>query len=109
MSFKTCTDSSAFKAELEKIAGSQNVFISQEALENYGHDETCGLCSQPAIVLKPGNTAEVSAVMRLAWERGLPVTPRGAGTGMSGGAIPVCGGIVLSLERFNKILESKIL
>ena len=105
MTVNKCTDAASFKDELCAIAGAQNVFVSSDALENYGHDETCGLSCAPAVVVKAGSTAEVSAVLRLAYERGLPVTPRGAGTGMSGGAIPVCGGIVLSLERMDKILE----
>jgi glycolate oxidase len=59
----------------------------------------------PGLVVKPGSASEISAVMQLANEYKIPVTPRGAGTGLSGGALPVFGGIVLSTERLNKIIE----
>jgi glycolate oxidase len=59
----------------------------------------------PEVVVTPESTEQVASVMRIATKYIVPVTPRGAGSGLSGGAIPVCGGIVLSVERMNKILE----
>jgi glycolate oxidase len=60
---------------------------------------------EPAFVVRPGSTAEVAAVLRSAGSRGLPVTARGSGTGLSGGAVPRPGGLVISFERMNRILE----
>lgn len=73
-------------------------------LEQYGHDETEDICIAPSVVLRPSDTAEVSSIMQYCYERNLPVTPSGARTGLSGGAIPVFGGVALSMERFNRIL-----
>jgi glycolate oxidase len=90
---------------LEQAVGPEHVFADRERVEPYTHDETQGLSAWPEAVVRPGSTAEVSAVMRLAYEAGVPVTPRGAGTGKSGAAVPTQGGIVLSLARLNRILE----
>ncbi|MFA5162257.1 MAG: FAD-linked oxidase C-terminal domain-containing protein [Elusimicrobiales bacterium] len=91
--------------KLKEICGPKNVLASDEEREPYSHDETACLSAVPAVVVRPENTAQVSAVMKLAFENRIPVTPRGAGTGLSGGAVPVMGGILLSLERLNKILS----
>ncbi len=87
-----------------------SVFLGPEAvrqdaatLARYGQDETENLCFLPEVVVLPRTTAEVMKVMALAHQLNLPVTPRGAGTGLSGGALPVQGGIVLSLERLDRI------
>lgn len=90
---------------LAAIVGAEYVKTDAETLEVHGQDETEDLLYLPAVVVEPGNTAEVAAVMRLASEHGIPVTPRGGGTGLSGGALPVAGGICLSMKRFNRILE----
>lgn len=90
---------------LAAIVGTANLRTDDDARERYGHDETETLSFPPAAVLLPGSTAEVAAILRLAHEELLPVTPRGAGTGLSGGALPVHGGLVLSVERMNHILE----
>jgi glycolate oxidase len=95
-------------ARLEEIVGSRNIYYDdQEKLEPYSHDEIFerGYASMPEAVLKPASAEEISRIMRLANAEMIPVTPRGAGSGLSGGAVPVFGGIVLSLERMNKILE----
>ena len=80
-------------------------FYDQETLELYSHDETEDLKFLPAIVLKPETTEEVSTIMGYCFEHELTVTPAGARTGLSGGALPVKGGVMLSMERFNKILH----
>ncbi|NLO90904.1 MAG: FAD-binding protein [Elusimicrobia bacterium] len=105
MGQNACIDVETLKEELAAIAGAANVIATPQGMENYSHDETSGLCAMPAVVVRPGSTAEVSAVLKLASSRSVPVTPRGAGTGLSGGAVPARGGIVLSMERFDKILE----
>ncbi|MFM9055950.1 MAG: FAD-binding oxidoreductase, partial [Bacteroidota bacterium] len=71
----------------------------------YGSDETEDLHFMPAVVVKPQTADEISTVLKVANRERIPVTPRGAGTGLSGGALPVCGGIVLSTERLNRIVE----
>lgn len=76
-----------------------------EGLEPYGRDETMDLFAAPELVVRPRSTPEVQEVLRLADREGIAVTPRGGGTGKAGGCIPVAGGIVLSLERMNRIRE----
>jgi len=83
----------------------ERAIINQEQLIEYGHDETEDLNFPPAIVLKPISVAEISKVMRYCFENEIPVTPAGARTGLSGGALPIHGGVLLSMEKFNKILE----
>jgi glycolate oxidase len=97
--------SPATLAKLISIVGEQYVFTDQEHKENYGHDETEDLVYLPAVVVKPSTPQEISAIMILANELEIPVTPRGAGTGLSGAALPIHGGILVSMERFNKILK----
>jgi glycolate oxidase len=79
--------------------------LNEEMLAIYGKDETEDLCFPPACLLKPESVEEVSAIMKHCYERCIPVTPSGARTGLSGGALPVHGGVALSMERFNHILE----
>jgi glycolate oxidase len=90
---------------LEQIVGSGNVLVDHDALEKYSHDETAGLSAMPEVVVYARQAEQVAEIFRLAQRERLPVTPRGAGYGLSGGAVPVCGGIVLSLEKMNRILE----
>ncbi len=90
---------------IRNICGSQYVFTSQESIENYSHDYTEDLRFYPELVVKPITADEISAILKICNTEKIPVTPRGAGTGLSGGALPVFGGIVLSMERFNKIIE----
>ncbi len=70
----------------------------------YGYDAS-GLEARPSAIVWPQTTEDVAAVMRYASAHGVAVIPRGAGTGMTGGAVPASGAIVLSLERMNRILE----
>ena len=91
---------------LKEIVGKEHVLTSPEDLARYGLDEIEERYrSLPEVVVKPRTPEEIAAIMQLANQERIPVTPRGAGTGLSGGAIPVCGGIVISLERMNEILE----
>ncbi|MGE5599572.1 MAG: FAD-binding oxidoreductase [Bacteroidota bacterium] len=91
--------------KLRAIVGPAQVVTNPDELEAYAHDELPGLSLPPEAVVRPADTREVAAVLRLADEYVFPVTPRGLGTGLSGGALAAQGGIVLSLERFDKILE----
>ena len=94
--------------ELCDIVGERNVIVDDiEKLDVYASDEISDkrYAHRPEAVVKPTSTEEVSAVMHLANKHHIPVTPRGAGTGIAGGAVPMYGGIVLSLERMNRILE----
>lgn len=93
------------KAKFEGIVGKDNAFDSAEKLKEYSHDETEDLSFLPELVLKPASAAEISEILKLCTEHKIPVTPSGARTGLSGGALPVMGGINLSLERMNKIIE----
>ncbi len=80
--------------------------LADHSLADYGHDETLGIApGAPGFVVRPGSTAEVAAVLRVAGEHGLPVTARGSGTGLAGAAVPRPGGLVVSFERMNQVLE----
>lgn len=91
----------------KNIIGEKFVYVDQEVLKNYSKDETPDefLRKLPDVVVKPSNTNEIQLLMRYCNEKNIAVTPRGAGSGLSGGAIPVYGSIVLSFERMNHILE----
>ncbi len=91
--------------KLISLIGAENVYQSEEQRVKYGSDETEDFSFPPEVVVRPQTTAEVSGIMKLAFEYNLPVTPMGARTGLSGGALAVYGGIGLSMERFNKILK----
>jgi glycolate oxidase len=91
--------------ELRQIVGQGNVLIGSEDMEPYAHDEVVGLRAEPEVVVRVTSTGQVSQILRLAQRTRVPVTPRGAGYGLSGGAVPIYGGIVLSLEKMNRILE----
>jgi glycolate oxidase len=80
-------------------------FTSKEALDQYGQDQTEDLLFRPGLVVRPGETEEVANILRYCNTHHIPVTPSGARTGLSGGALPVFGGVVLSMERFNRILH----
>src|SRR5690242_12588294 len=89
----------------KKIVGEQYVIVDEEVLSNYAHDETEDLHFLPDVVLKPANTEQISAILKICNQHKIHVTPRGAGTGLSGGALPHLGGVLLSIERLNKIIE----
>lgn len=91
--------------QIEAIAGVANVTTDSEALEHYSHDETERLSFLPELVVKPETTKAISSIMQLCHKERIPVTPRGAGTGLSGGALPQLGGILLSTEKLNRIIE----
>lgn len=86
------------------IVGETAVLVDQASLEKYGHDETEDLVFTPEVVIKPNNTKEVAQILAHCHQYKIPVTPQGARTGLSGGALPLFGGIALSMERFNRII-----
>jgi len=90
--------------ELKEIVGEDHVSQTKEELLCYSYDGTT-LEYPPAAVAFPGSPEEICQIMKLANRMRFPVVPRGAGTGMTGGALPVEGGLVLTLSRLNTILE----
>jgi glycolate oxidase len=94
----------AIYQQFKLIVGAANIMADEEQLAHYGHDETEHLSFLPELVLKPSDPSEISAIMQICNANGIPVTPRGAGTGLSGGALPHLGGVLLSTEKLNKIL-----
>lgn len=90
---------------LKTIVAEDILFVDAKVLENYASDYTEDLVHLPDIVVKPNTVEEVSAILKFCTEYKIPVTPRGAGTGLSGGSLPVNGGISLSMEKFNRIID----
>ena len=94
-------------AKLQALVGAQNVVTDKEQLVLYSHDEVTDPAYHhlPEAVVFAENTQQVAAVVKLANAYHFPVVPRGAGTGLACGAVPIYGGVVLSLEKMNKIIE----
>ena len=95
----------AILAEIELAVGASNVFIDDESLANYAHDETEDLKFYPEVVVKPLDTVSVSALLKVCNQYKVPVTARGGGTGLSGAALPIFGGVLLSMEKFKAIID----
>jgi glycolate oxidase len=91
--------------QFKTLVNLDDFLIDSESLEKYGQDETEDFVFKPQLVIRPKTVEQVSEIMKLANTHKIPVTARGAGTGLSGAALPIFGGIVLSTERFNQILE----
>src|SRR6186713_2923217 len=89
--------------KLTAIVGESYTFTDEETRNHYGHDETEDYVFPPSVVLKPGTPGEIAAILKIANEYKIPVTPIGGRTGLSGGALAIHQGIGLSMERFNKI------
>jgi glycolate oxidase len=90
--------------DFRNIVGDDHLLSEEEELGAYAHDETEELYYLPELVLRPRSAEEISAILRICNRHRIPVTPRGAGTGLSGGALPQLGGVLISLERMNTIL-----
>ncbi|HSG99552.1 MAG TPA: FAD-binding oxidoreductase, partial [candidate division Zixibacteria bacterium] len=90
---------------LRELVGAEFVHVDSDALQAYSHDETEDLSFPPECVVKPASAEEVAAILTYASSERIAVTPRGGGTGLSGGCLPLHGGIALSLERMNHIVE----
>jgi len=91
--------------QLEAIVGPEDILVTEEAIVDYAHDESSVTIHYPEAVVRAENTEEVSEILSLANRERISVTPRGGGTGLCGGAVPIYGGILLSLEKMNRILE----
>ena len=90
---------------LKKIVGDDFVLTDEDKLLEYSHDETEDLSFPPEVVVRPSNTQEISSITKYCNKKKIPITPCGARTGLSGGSLPVLGGIALSLERLNSIVQ----
>src|SRR5262249_42001297 len=95
----------AARVQLTAVVGEHHVIAEPDQLRVYDCDGLTGWRAQPELVVLPGSTEEVQGVLRTCSEHGMPFVARGAGTGLSGGALPVAEGIVISLARMNRILE----
>lgn len=99
-------DGASLVESLARVVGADHVLAGDAVKDDYTHDEALTATpARPAAVVLPATTDEVAAVLRIADERRVPVTARGAGTGMSGACIPRPGGIVVSFERMAAIVE----
>ncbi len=90
---------------LIRISGESNVFTGESINHDYSHDELGGIEKMPDVLIKVHSTEEISQIMKLAYDRTIPVTVRGSGTGLVGAAVPVEGGILLETTAMNKILS----
>jgi len=97
----------ALRASFEAVVGAGNAFSGADRTIDYGHDEFSlkEIAREPDLVVRPAMSGQVAEVLKIANAYGIPVTPRGGATGLCGGCVPVRGGIVLSLERMNRVLE----
>ncbi|HYV94232.1 MAG TPA: FAD-linked oxidase C-terminal domain-containing protein [Chitinophagales bacterium] len=87
-----------------QLIGENLVFTDAESLEKYAHDETEDLKFPPEVILKPSSPEQIAGILKYCNEKKIAVTPRAAGTGLSGGALPVHAGVILSIEKLNHIL-----
>ena len=92
-------------AHLESIVGRAHVLTGEAINPDYAHDELGGIERMPEVLVRVHTTQEVSAIMRHAYERNIPVTVRGSGTGLVGAAVPIHGGILLETTKMNQILK----
>lgn len=92
-------------AFFKNLLGENAVFIDAESLADYSHDYTENLSFLPEVVLKPADTVQISSLVKYCNQEKIAITPSGARTGLSGGALPVFGGINLSLERMNSLIS----
>jgi glycolate oxidase len=91
-------------ARIRASVGEHAVVSDPEKLEAFGKDATAALCRPPDLLVEPVTAEQIQSLMKLANQYRFPVTPRGLGTGLAGGAVPLCGGVVLSLAKMNRIL-----
>jgi glycolate oxidase len=90
---------------LRRIAGKENVLISPEEMVAYSYDATNMWSHRPDVVVLPSRVDQISEILKLANDNNIPVTPRGGGTNVSGGSVPIRGGIVLGTTRMDRILD----
>jgi glycolate oxidase len=90
---------------LRNLVGDSHILVGDAILEDYAHDELGEARAFPEVVMEPDSTEAVAAIMQYAYDKNIPVTTRGSGTGLCGGCVPLYGGILLSTARLNRILE----
>ncbi len=90
---------------LTEIVGEGNIFVGSDINADYAHDELGTVKQMPDALVRVTTTEQISEIMKLAYEKTIPVTVRGSGTGLVGAAVPVCGGILLETTKMNKIIE----
>ena len=98
----------AIVQELREICGKAHVYYDDDKkLQKYSHDQVPEekYAHMPEVVVMAQTADEIAAIMKLANRENVPVTPRAAGSGLSGGAVPIYGGILLSIERMDRIIE----
>ena len=105
MSASVASVSREIADRISAVVGARHCISDPAELRTYECDGLTGIRVTPGLVVLPGSTEEVAAVVRLAREANLPIVPRGSGTGLSGGALPVEGGLVIALSRMKRILE----
>ncbi len=106
--YATLADATLLRGELARVVGAEHVLVPVEGRRwEYDHDATRsrGLRGRADLVVRPGSAAEVAEVLALCYERDVPLIPRGGGTGLAGGAVPLEGGVVCSLERLRAVRE----
>lgn len=103
MSYKAVTKEDI--AFLISVCSPERVFAGDEINEDFSHDELSGVKKFPEVLIDAQTTEEVSKIMKFANDNNIPVTPWGAGTGLVGGAVAIHGGIMINLNKMNKILE----
>lgn len=91
--------------QFKSIVGEAFVILDENLLHKYAHDETEELFYLPQVAIRPSTPQEISEILKICNQYKIPVTPRGAGTGLSGGALPHLGGVLLATDRLNKIIE----
>jgi glycolate oxidase len=91
--------------QFKEIVGEEFIRMDEETLKDYGHDETENLLFLPDVVLRPGSAEDKSTIMKICNRERIPVTPRGAGTGLSGCTLPHLGGVLLSTDRLKRIIH----
>ncbi len=98
-------DQTKIIGDLKRIVGKENVLVSEEDRKVYSYDGTSNWMHKPDVIVFPTETEHVEAVLGLANEKRIPVTPRGGGTNLSGGSVPIRGGIALVMTKMNQILS----
>lgn len=93
--------------QLEAVVGKDGISTSAAVLYTYGFDASV-YHSSPDVVVQPTSTEQVSEIMKIAYANGIPVVPRGAGTGLCGAAVPIMGGICLAMQKMNRILNVSV-
>ncbi|MDB5284489.1 MAG: dehydrogenase [Bacteroidota bacterium] len=92
-------------AYFKTLLGENSVFADEETIEKFSHDETDGVSFPPEVVLKPSTVQQISDIMKYCNGKLIPVSPRAGGTGLSANSLCIHGGVMLSIERFNKVLK----